>query len=571
MKQRNENFLFRILRLIDMFGVKPKLMYNNSSRYNSILGGFLSILVGITFALGFYAFGKEIFLKQLPTTIFSNEYYTSPERFNLTNDKFNFFIGIENINFEYYIDPSIINVKLVFNNITKLKSPNGDISFKYESLELKTEPCDIERHFGNLAQLFKDQPLKQLLCVDPEDHKKMFLEGAFGQDHYNNIQIQLSACENSTIPGSPICKPEEFIKKYLSGGFFALNVIDTIYNPKNYTNVNEYILRDFFTTLSNSYFKEFTFFFRNVDFVTDRGFLIEDQNVEKFLSLETARELIDLRSTPKTFFNANFRLSNFKDKHLRRYIKVQEVVAQIGGLIKGIILFITIIYSAYAKTEYYLELANSLYFFSQVDSKINVSDQEMPRKNIFEYNKSCIRMLDNATNTGMKNLNLEQNITTNNYIESHSLPNPHVQKNKFKKVETLSILLEDDKNFKSLKFSLPLLKILKIILPVDFKNKKIIFAKNLIKSIQANNNIENLLRLFEDFSQLKNFLLNEDQTRLFNLNSKIHVYDGSELEEISLNKQDVGILKEIESLQVNDVISINIKNQLLGKISHIFN
>jgi hypothetical protein len=547
MNQKNENFLIHCLKLTDIFGVEPKLLYNNSSKHTTVLGGILSILVGITFALGFYAFGKEIFLKELPTTIFSNEYRTSPERFNLTQDKFNFFIGVQNTNVEYYIDPSIINVKVALEKYTKVKSANGDVSFKFDSVKFDTEPCDLERHFGNLGYLFKDQPLNKLLCVDPKAYKQMFIEGTFGQDTYNYIQVQLSACENSTIPGSPICKSEENIKKALGGGFFVLNLIDTIYNPKNYSSVNEYILRDYFTTMSSNYFKEFTFFYRNVDYVTDRGFLIEDEVTDKFLSLENSRELIDLRISPKIFLVANIRLSNFKDKHLRRYVKIQEVVAQIGGLIKGIILFIHILFSAYAKTEYYLELANSLYFFSPESSNNKIFDQEITRKNIFDSNKSCIRMLHSKT--------LEPNITTNNFVEP--------QENKFTKVGKI---LNENKN---LKISSSFVKTLKIIMPINTKSQNVMFARNVIKSIKSNNNIKNLLRLFDDFSQFKNFLLNEDQKKLFDLNSKILVYDEAERNETTLYKQDIDFLKEIYDLQVNDMISKNIKNELLKKVDII--
>ena len=90
MTKTNENYLMYFLKLIDMFGVKPRLLYKNSTKYKTSLGGFLSIIVGIAFGLAFYAFGKDIFEKELPTTIFSNDYYISPERFNLTQDNFNF-------------------------------------------------------------------------------------------------------------------------------------------------------------------------------------------------------------------------------------------------------------------------------------------------------------------------------------------------------------------------------------------------------------------------------------------------------------------------------------------------
>jgi hypothetical protein len=541
MNQKNENFLINCLRFTDIFGVEPKLLYNNSSKHTTVLGGILSIIVGITFALGFYAFGKEIFLKELPTTIFSNEFSKAPERFNLTQDKFNFFIGVQDINFDYYIDPSIVNVKVALEKYTKVISANGDVSFKYDGVKFDTEPCDLERHFGNLGYLFKDQPLKQLLCVDPKAYKQMFLEGSFGQDTFNYIQIQLSACENSTIPGSPVCKSEENIKKALGGGFFVLNVIDTIYNPKNYSSVNEYILRNYFTTMSSNYFKEYTFYYKNVDYVTDRGFLIQDEVTEKFLSLEKDRELIDLRISPKIFFVANIRLSDFKDKHLRRYVKIQEVVAQIGGLIKGIILFIQILFSAYAQTEYYLELANSLYFFSPESSNNKTFDQEIIR------NKSSITMLQTKT--------LGFNKITCNNIQ--------FQENKFTKVGKI---LDDNKN---LKISSRFVKTLKIIMPINSKNQNVMFARNVIKSIKSNNNIENLLRLFEDFSKFKNFLLNEDQKILFDLNSKILVYDEAETNETTLYEKDIDFLKEIYNLQVNDMISKNIKKELLKKLDII--
>jgi hypothetical protein len=561
MTKRNENYLVHFLKLIDLFGVEPKLLYKNSTQYKTSLGGFLSIIVGITFALAFYAFGKDIFEKELPTTIFSNNYYISPERFNLTQDNFNFFIGIQGTDYEYYIDPTIINVNVAFNKFTKILSDKGEYSFKYDSVNFKAEPCDLQRHFGKLAHLFKNEPLNNLMCVDPESQKQMYLEGTFGQDKFFFIQIQLAQCQNSTIPGSPVCKSEEYIKNFLDGGFFVVNIVDTIFNPKNYISPNEYVLRNFYTTFSNKYFKEYNFMYRNVDYVTDTGFLIEKQETQNFLSLENTRELIDLRSS-KIFLSSNIRLSNFKDNYLRRYVKIQDVLAQIGGLVKGIILFVNIIIFAFVKTEYYLDLANSIYYFSQGMNDLKIYKQQSKLKNTIHSNRPLIKII--------QSINPEPN-PLNSVSNTKNISNIEIQAIKFpSEIEKNLGYFEE----KKLKISSSFLKTLKIILPINFKDNRIVYSKKVVNSIKSSNNIENLIRLMEDFSHLKNILLNEDQKKLFELNSKVEVYDYADrLYELSrcIRNQDLENLKNISKFQSSDTISINLKNQLIKKLILFFN
>ena len=178
-------------------------------------------------------------------------------------------------------------------------------------------------------------------------------------------------------------------------------------------------------------------------------------------------------------------------------------------------------------------------------------------------NKSCIRMIQSKNSepnplNSVSNANKDKLSKFNNNIE--------LQANQY-----LTEFRKKFEDFDEEKFNLSssLLKTLKIVLPINSKDNRIVYTKKVVNSTKTRNNIENFLRLMEDFSQLKNILLNEDQKKLFELNSKINVYDEAGRQHdmfTNLRNKDIDNLMNIDKFQTSDTISMNLKNQLYEKV-----
>jgi hypothetical protein len=59
--------------------------------------------------------------------------------------------------------------------------------------------------------------------------------------------------------------------------------------------------------------------------------------------MDRTNEIFDFRDTDY-FFTFLLRMSNNRDIYTRKYVKVQEILASMGGLIKGIMLIVQILF-----------------------------------------------------------------------------------------------------------------------------------------------------------------------------------------------------------------------------------
>jgi hypothetical protein len=358
------NFIANGLRSLDFFGVKPKLLINSSPKYKTLIGGSISILVTCLIIAGFIYFGQELIQKQNPTVISSSIFQENPDNYALSPENFNFFIGIQDSNYNYYIDPTILKISITFNNY-RSNIVNGTLNWDQTSKELKAEQCDLNKNFPYFKDEFSHQPLSSLYCVDPSTFQNIFIGGNWGQEFFNYLQIRIQTCQNST-DSNVTCKTPEEIDNVLSGGYFVVNLIDSLFEPKNYTNPQKHFRRDTFTTMSNKFYKEVTYYLKNIDYNTDRGVLVEDLSTEKYLQLDYDKELYDFRSNLNgVILDCVFRMSNKKDIYFRKYIKIQDVLAQVGGLIKAIIIVVQILYSNFSQVAYYFHLLENLFVFNE--------------------------------------------------------------------------------------------------------------------------------------------------------------------------------------------------------------
>lgn len=70
-----------MMEKIDIFGISPRLYFQGKGLYQTKCGSILTILTGATIILSFLFYGSEMFLKENPITVFTEEFIRSPEKF----------------------------------------------------------------------------------------------------------------------------------------------------------------------------------------------------------------------------------------------------------------------------------------------------------------------------------------------------------------------------------------------------------------------------------------------------------------------------------------------------------
>ncbi len=117
-------------------------------------------------------------------------------------------------------------------------------------------------------------------------------------------------------------------------------------------------------------------FFKNVDISTDAGFLFSEYGTRSYNSIDsvTMENIYTLGTS--TIFSHIIANSKFKEVYKRKYIKVQDVFALMGGFINGVLLFMKILvrYLTYPRL---LDIFNSLYMFVPI---IDLENYNLERK-----------------------------------------------------------------------------------------------------------------------------------------------------------------------------------------------
>ena len=159
------------------------------------------------------------------------------------------------------------------------------------------------------------------------------MSGDFGQETWAYLDFKFKKCVNST-ENKNHCQSIEEINRRLDGGYFGMFITDTLIQPANYTFPSFSFGKNIYTTFSIRAYREFWMYFKNLQLTTDSGWLMEDSNTQDYFAVDFSKETWDYRDTSQIFFTLAFRTSPNRQVFERNYIKVQEVAASVGGLIK---------------------------------------------------------------------------------------------------------------------------------------------------------------------------------------------------------------------------------------------
>jgi hypothetical protein len=355
-KDRIKNFLLNM----DIFGVEPKLNMQHSDKHNSTIGGFVSLAFLTTTILGILYFGQELVYKKEPSVIQKTAYDDNLERYNLTLDKFNFFVGISDGK-DYFNDPSVYKIDA---ELAHYYRNSSDAEYSLTTTALKTESCQLQKHFFNFNDLYANNTLlPNFQCLNNDEFTNLYLQSHVGESEYALIRLKVIACANSTA--SSKCQSKDLIEQRLRDSYVYINFIDTVFNPKDFNTPQSYINRDITTKSSDKYLKQLSITFSNIDYITDSGILIESLLYNTHLKFDNSNELLYVRDEQAPYFIVEFKLSNIRYSIFRKYLKIQKFLSEIGGLIKGLMSILQMALILFSKTSYFTYLINDIYVYTE--------------------------------------------------------------------------------------------------------------------------------------------------------------------------------------------------------------
>lgn len=298
-------------------------------------------------------------------------------------------------------------------------------------VNLDLEKCNINKHFGNYTYLFESFDLEYYYCMKPgQETKNMTVYGNFGdmQKGYTFVNLYVSKCKNGSMYNTDIltCADQTEIDDLLDKTIYLrlAHVDFDIFHNKKDPIVP--ILRTDALQITTKFNPRIYYNMKNVVYRTDNGILGENFEEIHFTSYDKFSNILSINPflIPESFSLFSLLVSPIGNNYTRSYIKLQTLMANIGGVVNALIIIMKFvsfsisnkIIMAYQINKIF-DLANSNFMKKIPQSEINIfadSNQATTHK------KSCNLKTRNFCKN--ENLKFYNKADINNVINVNSKP-----------------------------------------------------------------------------------------------------------------------------------------------------
>lgn len=327
----------KFLKIIDIYGEEIKLTLDSKEKINTICGGILTIVTLFGLILFSWFIGNDIYYKSNPLSYLDLVIEENFPKINLTKTYFPIAFGLTDIDNYPIFNSSLLDVKLYERNYVMNKTSNL-LELLYDR-DIEFEKCTIE-HFPSISiQEFNSASLNGFFCIKPS---VIYVEGYWTQDILSYLSFRVSKCNYDLYPN--FCVEKNRIDDYISANSVNFNIltIESILSVGNYEKPIKPTVYISYKFLHSQSQKITNYLIQNNYLITDNGFFsnaCEETKFPKIVELQT--DLLKIDEKSKEMIQMNIYSSNKSEKYFRKYIKISDILASVGGLMK---VFITLFY-----------------------------------------------------------------------------------------------------------------------------------------------------------------------------------------------------------------------------------
>lgn len=402
---------------LDFLGSTHSLTINKNPIFQNYFGGLISILVIISTVSSAIYFGKDIWERKNSIVNTSFEGDPSPSQLKLDKERWDFFFGLQYKN-KLFIDDSIYTVK------SRLFTYTSEKGFEFQ--DFKTEACTEKSFTEKTFFLFNEYNFKGGRCISHNQTTEIMINKLGGQDDFKYIDISLYPCKNSSTnnTNSTVCKSKDVIDDYLKIGVFDVYTI--YYNIQNqFLNPHKAAIYNDFYPVSSARFTHSIIFLSHSIVKSDVGWLMEELIEERGFNINRIKS--NLYTKPEDdlrFVRFQFQLGNTIAIYSRKYMKLQELCAQIGGITKFLVLLGRLICYIDKTVSFQIYLVNQFF-----DEEVKGKEGKNISKRIGKININSQYDKD-FSDDNLKNNHRELN-QINNYVKSQGNLSIHMENTLF--------------------------------------------------------------------------------------------------------------------------------------------
>jgi hypothetical protein len=504
------NLIKNLISSTDFISEKPQILLNKSVRSKTIYGGLFSIISITLFLVAMISFAIAL-IQRKDSTLSYNKVPTEHSSYNFGQYPIMIALldnGLKLIEEEdryYYFLADIWT--FTPNNST------GTIIMQLNRTTIQTEKCKLDKHFGEYKNYFKDVPyLEHHYCVVPGQNITLY--GIYGSiKPYNFLDFWISTCVNDTSLNRTDCYSRETSQKRLVNTYISYQYLTNFIDHSNIDNPGGLILQSEILPVSSTIYKRDFFYHRNINYYTDFDFIFSSENLQNYNQMVQFRETADLRpqgTVPGSFALISILMDNTYDQYNRKFTKFQEVLANLGGLFKGLCTIAYILNYIFFDELYYMNIMSGIFRNDCIKApgiEVNTNIPVLKLKSSQKTNEEIEKSVTNVSRPLV-------NIIHSNQVNITKLQSKYVKKN----LDIQSNRTQNSSRPEPTTLQLGFFELICIRCPTDglLRRKKIQvykFAKEYTENLLC---IRNILNNIIDFKKLKCFIFNQEQLSIYN-------------------------------------------------------
>lgn len=324
---------------VDIYGL-PLSFEEEDSNKIATCGGLVGSVITFSFVVAMsILFGKELIQRKHPLSITSEEHVDTstvylkemPLLFKFIMDKGNSIDGNLYFNFAIYQYYTSAESVITFDT---------DLHFK---------PCDYRdytKHQDWVKSMVED-PANKFLCISHKNDTKIV--NPYGYPNSTFIHISFRKCnpkEKKCAADTEIALRDIYVQMFFKDAYIDVNNNS---DPIKYADKIE-TSQNSLSFLKRNYIR-----FRKDVFIDDSGWLLENYKTTECISM--ADHYVDVNPNTADHIKDNlywmtFESPSIRKKITRSYMKLQDLLAKIGGIVKGSVVIVEMLLIFYSKFKY---------------------------------------------------------------------------------------------------------------------------------------------------------------------------------------------------------------------------
>lgn len=183
---------------------------------------------------------------------------------------------------------------------------------------------------------------------------KKYFQNPYSNLNNTFLNLRIAKC-------NPLLRKDcsDYINDKTKEIFTSLSFQSSILDPSNYSHPINYYYERLTQQISSIFLKRSIISFSNNVIITDKGWLLENKQIENYISLSNIVTDIN-ENLGDMMYWITFESPHLRKSTKRHYMKIQELFAKLGGFFNGIFILFELLTWSYIDYKYYDKIFHDL-------------------------------------------------------------------------------------------------------------------------------------------------------------------------------------------------------------------